>query len=115
MAAASVQAGTVKVRPHTSALICCHSPLRAPPPREATVRTGHPSPSSRAKKSRSRKATDSMTLRAKWARVVDRVAPKKTARASGQASGSTLPARKGRNTSPSLPQGTLAAWASRAA
>ena len=27
----------MKVRPHTSALICCHSPLRAPPPSSVVI------------------------------------------------------------------------------
>lgn len=70
MAVASLHAGTRNVRPQASALICCHTALRAPPPSEYTVSAGQPRAFSMPKKSRSRNATDSITLRAKWARVV---------------------------------------------
>ena len=115
MAVASLHTGTRNVRPQASALICCHTALRAPPPSEYTVSAGQPRAFSMPKKSRSRNATDSITLRAKWARVVESRAPKNTARASGQASGSTLPDKNGRNASPSHPQGTLCTSASSAA
>ena len=64
MAVASLHAGTRNVRPQASALICCHTALRAPPPSEYTVSAGQPRAFSMPKKSRSRNATDSITLRA---------------------------------------------------
>ena len=74
-AAASVQAGTRNTRPQISAFICSQTALRAPPPSERTSRAGQPSRSRSERKSRIMNAADSITLRARCARVVDSRAP----------------------------------------
>src|SRR3990172_12976924 len=107
--AASPWLGTTTGIWQTSALICDHRRLFAPPPR--TRSSLAPTPS-RLIPSRSRlimKATASMIARVKCALPCPSLKPKKTALACGSNSGKKAPSRWGNMINPWLPAGTLPA------
>ncbi len=114
MAVASLHAGTRNVRPQASALICCHTALRAPPPSEYTVSAGQP------RRSACRKSPAAETRRipsrcgrngpAWWKAARRRIRRGLRDRRRDP----RCRIKNGRNASPSHPQGTLCTSASSA-